>query len=96
MPNNHTDTYTEVQSLYNAAIQLRRDAHEKHEQALQGKLAATGLRREYLVAKTHNLLQMAFAVETYTMWVQGNPPEITHKEVQTYLKLIEAIRNRLP
>lgn len=88
--------YTDVELLYKEADKLRKDAYDKYKQALEGKLIVPEVSQDYLVAKTHNILQVAFAIEAYSMWIQGKPLEINFEEVQIYIQLIKLVRNRLP
>lgn len=88
--------YKEVELLYREADELRKDAHNKWEEARAGKLTVLGVSQDYLMAKTRALMEIAFAIEDYSMWIQGKPLQINPDEVKIYRQLIQLVRKSLP
>ena len=88
--------YKEVELLYREADEIRKDAHDKWKQALEGKLTVPGVSQDYLMAKTRVLMEIAFAIENYSMWIQGKPLEINLEEVGRYRELTKIVKELLP
>jgi len=88
--------YKEVELLYREADELRKDAHDKWGKALGGKLTVPGVSQDYLMAKTRVLMEVAFAIEDYSMRIQGKPLEVNLEEVRRYRELIKIVKGLLP
>jgi len=81
--------YKEVELLHREADELRKDAHDKWKKALGGKLTVPGVSQDYL-------MEVAFAIEDYSMWIQGKPLEVDFEKVGRYRELIKVVKRLLP
>ncbi len=85
----------ELDSLHNEADKLRKDAHHVYTQALSGKLSKPGTSQDYLMTLSRILLEVAFAIEEYSMRIQGKHKEWNIEEIKNYRELIQRVRSML-